>query len=154
MRQPSQMFINTYGLFWHIKWKSLIEALINLIVSLLLVSTFKMGILGVLLGTIVSNITTNVWWEPYVAFKFGLYEKLRKYFKTYFLYSLICILNMILCYKVSLITKYSGIIDLFIDALLCVLISVCFFVLIFYRNSEFCYYKDLAKRIFNKKIKS
>lgn len=62
-------FNDTYGMFKQLKPKCIAEAIINLTVSLLFVGPMKMGIYGVLLGTFVSNITTNFWYEPYLLLK-------------------------------------------------------------------------------------
>ena len=68
-----------YGLFKQVKPKCIAEAIINLTVSLFMVGPLKMGIYGVLLGTFISNITTNFWYEPYLLFKkFDI--QLRQYF--------------------------------------------------------------------------
>lgn len=79
IRVPSQMVINTYGLFWQIKWKSLIEAVINLCCSFLFAAYLQMGIIGILLAGLVSNVTTSLWWEPYVATKYGLNTTMKDY---------------------------------------------------------------------------
>ena len=56
IRVPSQVIINSYGVFWQIKWKSIVEAIINLASSLLFAAVLEMGLKGILLGTIVSTV--------------------------------------------------------------------------------------------------
>jgi O-antigen/teichoic acid export membrane protein len=68
-RKTSILYINARGLFWNIKWKSIVESIVNLVFSLIFLTLFKMGIFGVLLGTTISTLTTNFWWEPYVVYK-------------------------------------------------------------------------------------
>lgn len=80
IRQPAIITINTCGLFWKIRWKSIIEAGINLLASVLLASCFNMGVCGILLGTLISNLLTNVWWEPFVAFKYGMKARVSRYY--------------------------------------------------------------------------
>lgn len=67
-----------YGLFWD-KWAAIIEATVNLIVSLILVKTF--GVAGVLIGTFMSNILIVVCWKPYMLFRYGFSRKVAGYIK-------------------------------------------------------------------------
>lgn len=83
-RRPNQILIDTYGLFWKIRYKSLIEAAINLSTSIVFVSCFHLGLFGVILGTVISDITTNIWWEPFVAYKYGLKRNVLHYYISYF----------------------------------------------------------------------
>ncbi|SYW09689.1 lipopolysaccharide biosynthesis protein [Oenococcus oeni] len=67
-------FISAYGLFWQQRWKPLFEAGVNLFFSLLFLVVFRLGIDGVLLGTIVSSLLVNIWFEPYLVFHFGIHD--------------------------------------------------------------------------------
>ncbi|MDM7530316.1 lipopolysaccharide biosynthesis protein [Lacticaseibacillus paracasei] len=68
-RYPSLTFIDAFGLQWIQRWKSVIEALINLLVSLILLAVFHLGLEGVLLGTLASNIFVVTWYEPYIVLR-------------------------------------------------------------------------------------
>lgn len=80
IRNTFIMFNNAFGHFVELKKKNIIEPIINIVASLLFILVFKMGIIGVLLGTFVSNITTNFWFEPYLIFK-KCQVSLKEYFK-------------------------------------------------------------------------
>lgn len=71
LRYAPTNFISGFGLYWTLRWKSLIEAAINLVASLLLVTWGNLGVLGVVLGTFISNLLVNFWWEPFIVFKYG-----------------------------------------------------------------------------------
>ena len=83
LRQNVINVTNAYGLYWFERYKALIEALSNLIISLGLVVIFKMGIEGVLLGTIASNIFVNSWWEPMIVFQNRLHGIWKRYTFNY-----------------------------------------------------------------------
>lgn len=85
MRKASLVFRDSLGLFWYDRYKSVAEALINLVVSILL--AVKLGVLGVFIGTLVSSVTTSVWVEPYVLYKHHLKAPVWKYFASYVLYA-------------------------------------------------------------------
>ncbi len=155
MRVPSQMVINTYGLFWQIKWKSLFEAAINLGCSFLFAAYFKWGIFGILLSALVSNITTSLWWEPYIAFRMGL----KMHFTMYcgmFLKSTVVFSCVILSFKMisNLIdTLITGAFFEFVLKFIVVSILICMYVILFYGKSvEFKYLLAFVKKHDNKAV--
>lgn len=82
MRQMTLRFRDAMGLYWHDRYKPVVEVIINLVVSLLLVK--KYNVVGVLAGTIVSSLATNFWLEPYVFCRYGIRENWVKRYKEYF----------------------------------------------------------------------
>ncbi len=91
-------FVETYGLFVEFQCKCAAEAVINLVVSLVLVRYLNMGIAGVLLGTFISNITTNFWFEPYVLFTRKFKVSLSNYYSTFAKYTVILLIATALTY--------------------------------------------------------
>ncbi|MBQ4536574.1 MAG: lipopolysaccharide biosynthesis protein [Lachnospiraceae bacterium] len=85
MRQATLVFRDSMGLFRYDRYKSLAEALINLVVSLILGK--YMGTIGVFIGTMISTITTSLWVEPYVLYKYRLKTSVLPYFGKYLLYA-------------------------------------------------------------------
>ena len=63
------IFNEAYGHFKKLRIKCIAEAVINLVASLIFVIPLKMGLFGVLLGTTLSNLCTNFWYEPYLLYK-------------------------------------------------------------------------------------
>ena len=76
------VFREAMGLFWNDRYKAVAEAVINLVVSLLLVKPY--GVNGIVGGTIISSLTTCVWAEPYVVMKYGVRDGWRTKLKDYF----------------------------------------------------------------------
>lgn len=60
-------FTSASGLFRKDKWRPLLEAVVNLIASILLVQ--YLGVIGIFLGTIISYIAAIYWREPFLVFK-------------------------------------------------------------------------------------
>ena len=100
MRRSVLMFRDAMGLFWHDRYKAIVETVINLIVSIIL--GIQMGTIGIFIGTIISTITTSLWVEPYVLYKYGFNSKLRKYFLKFLKYTVFTIFSGIICYYISL----------------------------------------------------
>jgi len=82
LRQISISFQIAHSLFWQQRYKSLFEAATNLIFSIIFVKFFKLSILGVVLGTIMSNLLINTWWEPLIVFKSGFHSNMTKYWQV------------------------------------------------------------------------
>lgn len=89
MRQATLVFRDSMGLFWYDRYKSLFEAVINLVVSIVL--TLQFGIVGIFLGTFVSTMTTSFWIEPYVLYRKKLHAPVYPYFIRYGIYTLVVI---------------------------------------------------------------
>ena len=150
LRIPSQMAINTYGLFWQIKWKSIIEALINLAMSFLFTAYLGLGIKGILLSMLLSNIATNLWWEPYVVFKYGFKMPLVIYMKEFAKSTLMIVCTiMIISFATSLIDSVCP--DVFINFILRLLMTIivpCSLLYLCYSGSEeFSYTFSLLRKL-------
>ena len=100
-------FISGMGLYWPLRWKSLIEAGANLILSILFLAVFKLGISGIILATLSSNIVINLLWEPYIVFHLGLHRSMKKYLTRFFSYQLFTWITAILLSFLS--TKFANI---------------------------------------------
>lgn len=87
IRQPAITFINAMGLFWMIRYKSLVEAAVSVGMSALLLIVFNLGVFGALLSVTASTLLTNIWWEPYVVWRGAFHVGLRRYWLLLFRYS-------------------------------------------------------------------
>ena len=85
MRQAVLVFRDSIGLFRYDRYKALAEAVINLAVSLLLGK--YMGTAGIFLGTMISTVTTSLWVEPYMLYKYHLKTSVKPYFLRYAVYA-------------------------------------------------------------------
>lgn len=77
----SGAFINADGLFVRDKLRPLIEAAINLTVSIVLAA--RIGIASVFLGTIISSLLTEFWREPLLLYRYSFRRGVGVYWKTY-----------------------------------------------------------------------
>ena len=77
LRQANLSFAAALGLFWTMRYKSLVEAGVNLGTSLWLITQTDLGINAVLLGNNISNLVVNFWWEPWLVFKHGFQQSAK-----------------------------------------------------------------------------
>lgn len=148
MRKAVLTFREASGLFYKDRWKAVFEAIINLVASIILAIHF--GTFGVFLGTLISSITVCVWVEPLILYKYGFKEKLREYFKLYFMYAVITIGCCALSYYLCSFIHYGRWVSLFLKALICLIIPNIINVIIFRNTMPYKYFKNLIKKIFSK----
>ena len=135
-RVPS-LFRTAQGLFWYGRYRPLLQALVNLISSLILVSLTHQ-LWTVYLGTLISLVVVTIWYEPHIVLKYGLKQS-GNYIK---LLSYICIYVLSL-YVTKLIVGFvslDGIFELIVKAIICIVIPNIMFLLAFFTTKEFKYW--------------
>lgn len=94
LTRPSvDLFINAYGLYSDV-WAAYAEGFINLIVTL--VFGYLYGIVGILLGKIVSMFFLVVLWKPYYLFRDGFKRGVYIYWKNILIHVTILTLCLIM----------------------------------------------------------
>lgn len=86
--------INSEGLFKETKLTAIFQAIINLVLSIILVN--YMGIAGVLIGTIISTILTTFIFNTKYIYNHVFNEKVLKYFRNYLVIVLINMMFILL----------------------------------------------------------
>lgn len=148
MRNTLLSFLDTYGLFKELKIKSVLEALINLFVSLLFVLQFKMGVIGVLLGTFISNLMTNFWYEPYILFKKRFEDKIIIYFYNIFKYLFISILMATIMYFINInLRECENIFMLVIRVIVFSIVLNVVYYIIFRKNNCLIFYCNCFSKL-------
>lgn len=151
IRHTSITYINAYGLFWQIKYKSLVEAAINIAVSLILLIKFDMGMYGVLLATTISTVLTNVWWEPYVVYKYRFNKSVMLYMGTMSAYLAVAVICCVLGSYIMAMVKFEGFVLLLTGLAICVFITFAVISIVFGKsnNYKFCIkiFVDVIKKL-------
>jgi len=151
MRRSVLTFRDALGIFWYDRHKPIFEALINLIVSLILVN--KIGMIGVFVGTTISTLTTCFWVEPYVLFKYGFKASVVPFFRRYIYYTIITIVAAMVTIEVASFFNNVNLINIIIQLVICIVIPNCLFWIIFHRSAEFKYIKNMLSNFYIKRFK-
>ena len=151
MRRAVLTFRDATGNFYHDRYKPIFEAVINLVVSIILAK--KMGVAGVFLGTIISTVTTSLWVEPYVLYKYGFDEKVYKHLIMLIKYTIVGVVACILTYYICSFINNVSIIGVIIKLCICVLIPNLIYIIVFRKSEEYGYFKELMFKVL-KKIKN
>lgn len=145
IRNTSLTYIDTYGLFWNVKWKSLIEVVVNLSASIFYLKVLDLGILGVLLGTFTSNIATNFWYEPYVIYSNKFNRPLKEYYIRFIKYISVTIFTGLVTYfTLVMVTFDNQVVNFIFDLFLCIILINFIFSLFFRKTDEYKYFVNLV----------
>lgn len=143
---PSQ-FRQTMGLFVQGKYRPLISAILNIIISIILGKHY--GLAGVLWGTAITRLTTNGWYDPLIVYrKIGISP-----WKYYWDYTSKFALMLIVGTFCSWLSSFFQIDNIFKWILAGVLLSVIInllYVAIYRKTEEYKYLKNVVQAIFSK----
>ncbi len=150
MRKSVKVFRDAHGLYWYDRYKSLVEAVINILVSIVLVN--YLGIIGIFLGTMISTITTSFWVEPYVLYRHGLKTSVKPYFSAYGRYTLFTIVAALPTAYFCSFFKEAGFLYFVARAFICLIIPNLIFFIIFRKDINFLSLKGIGKNLIIGKI--
>lgn len=152
-RNSYSTFKDSAGIWREDKFVPLIESLLNIIFSIICLKIF--GLAGVFMGTIISGLA--LWCYSYPKF---VYKKLfNRSYKNYALetlgYILLFILVALPTYLVSTVLIVNNVLlQIVIKAIICLIIPNLILLIVFRKNKNLKYFKDLILRLFHKKLKS
>jgi O-antigen/teichoic acid export membrane protein len=157
IKQPIDKFKEAYGIFED-RQAPFVEAIINLVVSIILVQ--KIGVLGVVIGTCVSNLIITAIWKPYITFKKGFNEKFINYIKLNIPYLIISIFAIVISnvlIRLTNINTVSNVGELLIMFVVYGIITLLVVTLIYLLEKNFRYilkkYCEIVKNMILNKIK-
>lgn len=150
MRNPINIFKEKSGIFAPDRYMPLIEAIVNLIVSIILVK--KMGIMGIFLGTTISTLVIPFWTQPKIVFEKVFGVSLFEYFKSYLYYIFIALSVGYFSSYVNNYIPYNGFLLVICRSIVSLVIcNLCYF-LIFFRTDEFKYLFNVGRILLKSKI--
>lgn len=152
MRKTSINFKEAAGIFYEDRFIPIIESLINIIASIILAKIF--GLIGVFIGTIVSSLVLFLYSYPVFVYKKLFNRKYSEFIKEHLKYFIISvIITVITALLINCINVSNLILQLVINALICIIIPNIIYVVIFRKTEEFKYYFNLLKQLLGKKIR-
>lgn len=142
LRQTNITFISAYGLYGKVGMKSVFEAILNLGISLVMIIIFNFGIVGIIGANIFSNLLINVWYEPFIVYKYGIKSYgLSTYFLKYFTKCVqIVIISLISLWASRFITTIGLSEFIFLFVAVTIFVTIMIFLLTRCSN-EYSYFK-------------
>ncbi len=139
MRTAHQVIKDTCGLFRPDRYKPLVEAVFNVVFSIILVKLI--GFNGVLIATIADNLLIAYPVEVYVVFKYALGTDMWKYYRRFFVNLAVLAVQMGATWFACSLVGPGGIAGIAIKAVICCTVPNAVSLLAFYRTRSF---KELA----------
>ena len=134
------------GLWWECRFIMIGEAVANVLLNVLLCRT--LGVFGIILATVISVFITNCIFCPVVIFKeYFKNGKLKEYWIDHISYIVTMIFSAVICwllcnlvFPINMVaerTAVDSVICLFGRAIICTLLSISIYWLIWHRSSRF-----------------
>lgn len=141
--------INGLGLFKETKKATVLEAIINLLLSVILIH--YLGLMGVLIGTIISYYATSFIQNSYYIYKNVFQKRLFNYLASYIFVVVITIIiaAVLSCIKFPINSVISFIIYVLLASIIVLILIVLLFTIAFksFRNLEKRCYNNFIKRL-------
>ena len=150
MRNSITTVKTTAGIFHEDRFAPIVQAIINLGISIILVK--NIGITGVFIGTLISQIFVPFWTTPYLVYKKVFKMNVASYYSQYLLYLLILVTTYFLTSVLSSFISIESYISLIALGIICVIVPNVVFVLIFRNTDEFQYVMNILKSVFRRQI--
>lgn len=128
-----------YGLFYRGRYRPIFSVIINIVASVFFVKLFpeEYSVVGVLSGTILSNLSVSWWFDAYIVHKYAFSRKPIRFYIVFWLRIIyIAIIAFGLKYLCSFIS-ISPVLDIIICGLICAVVYNAVFILIFRKSKDF-----------------
>lgn len=150
MLSPISSFRTSNGLFIQGKYRPLIMATLNIVISVVLVQTI--GLPGVIIGTIVSRAATQLWYDPYLIYKRVFDKPVKSYYFKYTSYIIVTAFCCIITNKLAgLIVMENAYVLFLLKMCICIIVPNTILLLLFGRKYEFKELLTLVKSLIHRK---
>ena len=149
----STSYTTACGLFVRDKARPIIEASLNLLISI--VALKIMGIGGIFLGTIISSLLTVFWREPLLLYRYAFGRSVADYWKEYIKSAVVVVLSALTVrYFVDrLITVNGNLLLWLLKALMCMVVFFLIHFLFYYNTKEYRYMLSQVKMALRGKLR-
>lgn len=140
------IYSTTNGLWWHHRWRGIVEALVNIVLNILLAKYW--GVHGIIMATILTIFFFSTLWSAQIVFEhyFGI-QYMWSYFRYHAVYAVVTVVLAVMTWTVcSLLPDYGEIGNLILRATVCVVLPNVFYVLLYHKLLVFKKMKDIILR--------
>ena len=149
LQKTCDCFMSAVGeMFYKNRYRGLVEAIVNLSISLFLVKCTNLGITGVFLGTTACFLVGRVWMDPNILYKCWFHGDYKKYMLYYmWLFVLTAVSGFVGSIISSQVFYHLGvsIVSWILVAALLLLFSFTVIVVVFHKMEEYKYFIRLLK---------
>ena len=128
---------STLGLFRYGQYILIFTGIINVLLDILFGRLW--GTFGIYLATLAARLCTNLWYEPYAVYRYGLGIHPLRYLKRYLIFVAVLIAAGVPCWLLCGLCHFPIIVNIAVKCAICTLIPNGVFYLCF-RKTEECQY--------------
>ena len=134
------VFKDSYGLFKYGQYMNIVTASLNIGLSIWFGKLW--GVFGILFATAISRILTNVWYDPWMLYKYGFKMSVVKYVSVFTGFGILALITAIITYYLSGLVPVINVFMLIVKfVLVCIIPNVIYF-LVFFKTKRFNYVKE------------
>ncbi|WP_078432596.1 lipopolysaccharide biosynthesis protein [Metabacillus halosaccharovorans] len=148
MRNSISTVKTTSGIFYEDRYAPLIQAAINLIISIVLVQ--YIGIVGVFIGTLISALAVPFWTTPYLVYKKVFHKSVLNYFIKYAYYVVIGVATYLLTSMASSFIVADNFLKLILIGFISFIVPNLIYVGIFLKTDEYKYMFGIVRILMGK----
>lgn len=150
MRNSITTVKTTAGIFHEDRYAPILQALINLSVSIFLVKSI--GITGVFIGTLVSQLLIPFWTTPYLVYKKVFNLKIGSYYFQYLLFLIIGIATYFITSELSRQIIIENYYSLIVQGIICMIVPNIIYIFLFRKTNEYQYLWGIVKTLFKRQF--
>lgn len=130
------VYVHANGLWWENRYRSVIEAVSNLVLNYFLGKYF--GIYGIIAATLLSLFFINFLWGSGIIFKYYFTEiSIKEYYGLHFFYAVTTMLACWVTYHVCELISIAGVAGLFFRLIICMVLPNIIFMLFYRKTKEY-----------------
>ena len=147
MKYPVYTIKTVAGLNKQDKNITIIQSILNIIISVILVK--KIGIAGVVIGTVISNILPVIF-RPFIIYKHIFEKSTKDYWIDSTVYTIVLLAGSVITLFITSYLKMNNLITIILGAIICFLVYSAILIIVFRKRDEFKYFLNLLKKPFKK----
>lgn len=145
MLHASYTYKSTLGLFKYGQYILFFTGIINLILDVVLGRAW--GVFGIYVATLLARLCTNLWYEPYAVYRYGLGKNPLLYLVRYCIFTVILLFVGGVCYLLCSMCNFTVGLNILMKCMICTVVPNGLFVVCFFKTAEFKYLCERARTV-------
>lgn len=139
------VFRSTIGLFKQGKFRPILVAILNIILSIFLGKLW--GVFGVLFATFLSRAAISLWYDPLILHRYGFEVSCKPFFARYFrrVLLLTAILIVMLTIRYVVLSSATTVLRFAVVTMFTAIVPNAIFWLAYHRCEEYAYFRSIVK---------
>lgn len=139
------VFRSTIGLFKQGKFRPILVAILNIILSIFLGKLW--GVFGVLFATFLSRAAISLWYDPLILHRYGFEVSCKPFFARYFrrVLLLTTILIVMLAIRYVVLSSATTVLRFAVMTMFTAIVPNAIFWLAYHRCEEYAYFRSIVK---------